>query len=118
MPAVVKCCEKVYWLVLGATYPVKLYTDHQALTTILWGDNAHGCIAQWQYLLSEYRLEIAHVPGRVLAIADGLSRIAHRVKSPSTTDSNDLPLLVLAAGASNEATVDKTHNSQLQHWKC
>jgi hypothetical protein len=115
--AVVRCLEEVHWLVLGATYPVKLYTDHQALTTILQGNDARGCIAQWQYQLSEYWLEYIHVPGQELAIADELSCIAHQVKRQSTTDLDDLLMLSMAVEPGNEATVKDLHNDQLQHWK-
>ena len=97
--AVVKCLEEIRWLVLGSHYPIKLYTDHQALVTILKGDDARGRIARWQYRLSEYPLEIIHVPGRDLVIADGLSRLAAigGLSNPtcSTNRVKDLPLPTL-----------------------
>ena len=73
--AVLKSLEECRWIVQGSKYPVKLYTDHSALVSLLKEDDSHGRIARWQYRLSEYVLDIKHVPGKELAIADGLSRI-------------------------------------------
>ncbi len=81
---------------MGSEYPPKLYINHQPLTAIWRGDDAHGRIARWQYRLSEYDLDIVHVPGRKLAIADGLPRIASRIQPLRTEDSVNLPLLALA----------------------
>lgn len=51
-----------------------LYTDHQALLKTLKSEDVTGRIARWQLALSEYDLDIYHVPGKDIAIADGLSR--------------------------------------------
>lgn len=75
--AVVRALEEVRHLVLGSKYPVMVYTDHAALTTLLIGDATKGRIATWQNILSEFDLRISHVPGRELQLADGLSRIPH-----------------------------------------
>jgi hypothetical protein len=32
---VVKCLVEVYWIVVGSPYPTKIYTDHNALLSIL-----------------------------------------------------------------------------------
>ena len=52
-----------------------LYTDHQALLKVLESEDITGRISRWQLALSEYDLDIYHVPGKDLAVADGLSRI-------------------------------------------
>lgn len=63
-----------------------LYTDHQALLKVLKSEDATGRIVRWQLALSEYDLDIYHVPGKDIAVADGLSRI---MGPPSMTPSND-----------------------------
>ena len=40
--AIVCCLVEVKWLVHGSPYPVKVYTNHSALTTLLPQDDAHG----------------------------------------------------------------------------
>lgn len=76
--AVVRCLEEVRWLVVGSPHPVKLYTDHQALVSILKGDDARGRLVRWQFQLAEYNLEIHHVPGVQNVLADGMSRMTTR----------------------------------------
>lgn len=62
-------------MVVGSPFPTKVYTDHQALVTLLRKDDAHGRIAGWQVRLSEYDVEYIHIPGKENALADGLSRM-------------------------------------------
>lgn len=76
--AVVRCLGEVRWLVLGAQYPTKVYTDHSALITLLRHDDAHGRIGKWQVKLAEYDLQYVHMPGSQNVIADGLSRVPAR----------------------------------------
>ena len=76
--AIVRCLAEVKWLVHGSPYPVKVYTDHSALTTLLRQDDAHGRLGKWQVKLSEYDLEYVHIPGSQNTIADGLSRMPAR----------------------------------------
>ena len=76
--AVVRCLAEVRWLVLGARFPTKVYTDHSALITLLKHDDAHVRIGKWQVKLAEYDLQYVHVPGSQNVIADGLSRLPAR----------------------------------------
>ena len=73
--AIFTCLEEVRWLVIGSPYPTKVYTDHQALVSLLRQDDAHGRIAGWQVRLSEYDVEYIYVPGQDNTLADGMSRI-------------------------------------------
>lgn len=73
--AVIKALAECRHLVLGSKFPVMVYTDHSALTTILMGDSARGRIANWQSQIGEYDLRIVHIPGKEMQLADGLSRI-------------------------------------------
>lgn len=66
--------EEARPLILGSPHPTFLYTDHQALVSMLGSDDTRGRIARWQNRFAEYDLVVIHVPGKSLAIADGLSR--------------------------------------------
>ena len=74
--AVVHCLAEVCWLVIESPYPVKLYTDYQALLSIFGkGAEASSKIIQWQDWLNEYDLQVHHKPEKsyLIGIADGLS---------------------------------------------
>lgn len=73
--AIYNCLEEVWWLVIGSPFPTKVYTNHQALVTLLRKDDAHGRIASWQVRLSKYDVKYIYIPGRENALADGISRI-------------------------------------------
>ena len=76
--AIVRFLSEVKWLVHGSPYPIKVYTDHSALTTLLKQDDAHGRLGNWQVKLSEYDIEYVHIPGCQNQVADGLSRMPLR----------------------------------------
>lgn len=80
--AVVRSLEEVRHLILGSEHPTIVYTDHSALTTLLTGDATKGRIATWQNIVSEFDLKIVHVPGKELALADGLLRLPERAREP------------------------------------
>ena len=76
--AVVRCLAEVRCFVMGHAYPVMLYTDHQALETILKiGTDAHGRIARWMDRLTEYDYIVKHGPckSNIMRLADGMSRM-------------------------------------------
>lgn len=50
--AVVRCLEEVRWLVLGSPFPIKVYTDHQGLVSVLKGDDAKGKLVRWLFQLA------------------------------------------------------------------
>lgn len=79
--------EEARPLIMGSKFSTVLYTDHQALTGLLMSDDAKGRIARWQNRFAEYDLVIVHVPGKTLALADGLSRLpAHAQLHPFSGD--------------------------------
>ena len=51
-----------------------VYTDHEALKTILKNTNQKGRLSRWALLLQQYRMQILHKPGKHNTNADGLSR--------------------------------------------
>lgn len=67
--------EEARPLILGSPFPTFLYTDHQALTKMLTSEDTRGRIARWQNKFAEYDVVVVHVPGKLLALADGLSRL-------------------------------------------
>ena len=77
--AVIGCLAEVRWMIIASPYPVFVYTDHEALKTLLTGpdNDAHGRIAKWQERLGEYDIRLLHRPAKThfMAIADGLSRL-------------------------------------------
>jgi len=77
--AVIRCLAEVKWMVIASPYLVMVYTDHEALKTLLTGadNDAHGRIAKWQERLGEYNIRLLHRSARThfIGIADGLSRL-------------------------------------------
>lgn len=77
--AVVKGLAEVKWMITCSPYPVYVYTDHQALKTLLTGpaNDSHGKIANWQQRLSEYDMILLHrkASTHFMGIADGMSRL-------------------------------------------
>lgn len=108
--AVLRALEECRWLVLGSTHPTKIYTDHQALLKVLRAETANARLARWQLRLGEYPMEIHHVPGKDLAIADGLSRITGpAVYTPPDISKFALPAL---AAESNVTTRSETSRNE------
>jgi hypothetical protein len=108
--AVLMSLEKVRYLVCGSPFPVKLYTDHTAVKDILRnGDAATGRIARWQHRFGEYNYEIMHVPGKEVAVADGLSRLG---KFPYIVRDCDFPTVV-SCQVSDASTNDAPSEWQL-----
>ncbi|RPA72138.1 DNA/RNA polymerase, partial [Ascobolus immersus RN42] len=66
---------RVHILGPGSPFPIMVYTDHSALTTLLKADSVKGRIANWQTVVGEHDLRISHIPGKDMQLADGLSRL-------------------------------------------
>ena len=83
--AVVKGRAEVKWLAVASLYPVMVYTDHQALKTILMksANDSHGRIANWQQRLSEYDVILLHrkASTHFMGIADGMSHLPSHLVS-------------------------------------
>ena len=78
-PAVMKGLAEVKWLIVASPYSTIVYTDYQALKTLLTGpsNNSHGRIANWQQRLSEYDIILVHRKANThfMGIVDGMSRL-------------------------------------------
>lgn len=101
--ALLKSLAEVGWMFKGRPLPVMTYTDHKALLAIMTGDHTNSRLIRWQLQFMEYDLQIQHVPGRDLTIADGLSRLR---SSPGCELSNGQPestLHLMALDTSNAA---------------
>jgi len=87
---VIQCLAEVRWMVIASPYPVFVYTNHEALKTLLTGldNDAHGRIAKWQERLGEYDLRLLHCSAKThfIGIADGLSRLPTRLLGYHTAE--------------------------------
>lgn len=82
--AVLRCLEEVRWLVIGSKYLVIVYTDHEALVSILnKGDTAKGRIVGWQIRFSEYDFNVRRVKEDENRLADGMLRLPPDFMSPA-----------------------------------
>ena len=119
--AVVKCLAECRWLVKGPKYLVMLYTDHQALLKCLKSEDSTGRLARWQLALSEYDLDIFHVPGKDITIADGLSRLeGYPSAPPPPHEVNDTAFMAdhnVTEGGQGTGTPDEEVNEWEQRWQ-
>ena len=94
--AIVRCLAEVRWLVIGSKYPVKIYTDHNALQPIFAkGQTEKGRISNWMDRLGEYDIEVHYRPSRDqhIGIADGLSRMPTRLTTiPKAEDADRIAM--------------------------
>ena len=81
--AILRALEEVRFLVIHAKYPVVIYTNANALATIMKGDEVKGRVAVWQLRMSEFITEIQHANARDMVIANGLARMPY-MNSPRT----------------------------------
>ncbi|GFV50659.1 retrovirus-related Pol polyprotein from transposon opus [Trichonephila clavipes] len=95
-----ECLAVIWALNKFKTYfgslPVKVITDHAALTKLTNGKNLSSRMIRWALKLSEFNIEWAHRPGVQNVIADVLSR------NPVTNmDGSQIPCVALRALALN-----------------
>lgn len=97
--AVVRCMAEVKCFIMGHEYPTMLYTDHQALESIMKiGTDAHGRIARWMDRLTEYDYIIKHRPckANIMGLADGMSRMPGRYSQHAVAEDSERMAMVLA----------------------
>lgn len=87
--AVVRCMAEAKCFIMGHQFPTMLYTDHQALESIMRvGTDAHGRIARWMDRLTEYDYIIKHRPckANIMGLADGMSRMPGRYSQAAVAE--------------------------------
>ena len=97
--AVVKCLAEVKYLVIGHKFPTMIYTDHEALETIMSvGTDAHGRIARWMDRLTEYDYIIHHRPSKtnIMGLADGMSRMPGRYSQTAVSEDSERMSMAVA----------------------
>lgn len=117
--AVVRCLAESKCFVMGHRYPTMLYSDHEALKSVLKnGPDEHFRISRWMDRLTEYDYIIHHRPSKsnIMGIADGMSRMPGRYNDHNIL-TEDLERLGIAAattpGSTSSSTgpVNKTHQA-------
>jgi hypothetical protein len=93
--AVVRNLAEVRWMITASPYPTMVYTDHEALKTLLVGvdNDAHGRIANWQDRFGEYNVQLFHRSSKThfMGIADGLSWLPTRLLGQHVMEDSDRP---------------------------
>jgi hypothetical protein len=101
--AVIRNLAEVRWLVTASPHATMVYTDHEALKTLLVGvdNDAHGRIANWQDRLGEYNVQLLHRSSKIhfMGIADGLSRLPTRLLGQHIMEDSDRPDPILSVAA-------------------
>lgn len=96
---------------------MKVYTDHEALLSVLKGGvknnvagHYRGRIASWMLRMSEYDVVYHHVKGTDNTLADGLSTVSKLMNSPRP-ESDDWENVAMVEveqdGMSNESDIDR-----------
>ena len=69
----------------GSEYPVKFYTDHIALLSLLQGEGISykGRLSSGLVRMSEYDVDYHYVKGEENVLADGMSRLPIRAMGES-----------------------------------
>ena len=97
--AIIRSLAEVQWLVVRSKSSVLLYTDHNALLSILTkGSEGHGRVTAWQDQLGEYDYVVHHQPAKdpMMAIADGLSQLLKQLSTiPKAFDTERILMLTL-----------------------
>lgn len=86
-----------------------VYTDHQALRSLLNTPQPSGKLARWGMALQELDLTICYCPGRVNEKADALSRHPDTGNDPLVADTT--PSIVVAATTPIQSTLAERQRS-------
>ena len=94
--AIVRALKAWRHYLLGSPFPVLVRTDHKNLTYFRTIQDLNRRQARWQNFLSQFELQILHVPGKDLTIPDALSRRpVLRWLSPERTNTLHTPNLAV-----------------------
>ena len=118
--AVVRCMAEVKCFVMGHKFPTMIYTDHQALESIMSvGTDAHGRIARWMDRLTEYDYVVHHRPSKaaIMGLADGMSRMPGRYSQPAVAEDSERVTMALATISAPTKPSTSVTPVQLSHMK-
>eukprot|EP01052_Picozoa_sp_SAG31_P017925 SAG31_NODE_1249_length_9118_cov_23.165318_6_plen_761_part_00 len=73
--SIIYSLQKFRHYVLCSRIKIKILTDHQSLQYLKRPKQAHGRIARWSMILSEYDYEIQYIKGSTNHVGDTLSRL-------------------------------------------
>ncbi|GFU66720.1 retrovirus-related Pol polyprotein from transposon 17.6 [Trichonephila clavipes] len=110
-------CLAVIWALKFKTYfgplPVKVITDHAALTKLTNGKNLSRRMIRWALKLSEFNIEWEHRPGVQNVVADILSR--NPVDSVEGSQISCAALRALAINSREQLIREQREDPELRH---
>jgi hypothetical protein len=113
--AVIRNLAEVRWLITASPHSTMVYTDHEALKTLLVGvdNDAYGRIANWQDRLGKYNVQLFHRCSKIhfMGIADGLSQLPTRLLSQHVMEDSHRPAPVLSVASATIVAAPYTDES-------
>jgi len=85
--AIIRALTKWRHYLMGSSFPVTVRSDHKNLTYFCTAQKLNRRQARWSLYLSEFDLNLVHIPGTQMVQSDALSRRADF--APDTDDDND-----------------------------
>lgn len=72
--AIIRAITEWRYLILGSPHPTVVLSDHKNLTFFRSAQKLNRRQARWSLLLSEYDIQLIHIPGSKMILSDALSR--------------------------------------------
>jgi len=85
--AIIRALTEWRHYLMGSSFPVTVRSDHKNLTYFRTAQKLNRRQARWSLYLSEFDLNLIHIPGTQMVQSDALSR--HADLTPDTDDDND-----------------------------
>jgi hypothetical protein len=90
--AIIRALDAWRHYLLGSPHEVTVFTDHKNLTYFRSPQKLNPRQARWSLQLSQYNLNLVHVPGRQMVQSDALSRRPDHIPE-GDTDNEDMTML-------------------------
>lgn len=90
---------------VGSAFPVKVRSDHKNLLFFRTNRILKPRHARWSEFLSQFRFEIAHIPGEKNSVADALSRASSLVPEIKPSGKRSLTLLPESCWSTSDVSV-------------
>lgn len=86
-------------MITSSCWLVLIYTNHHALTSILYKGSNNQCMQSWENRLGEYDYVVQHQPNTdsLICVADRLSRMPTQYQTWPKAEDNLGPLVTVAA---------------------